>query len=269
MDKPLFSFSVLSDLHFMAYKDTHLPVDWVPMLHREIDYIFSLRPSFIVVNGDLTNGKERDYRLAASAFNDRGAPVYYTMGNHEYYGVYEDDDFTPEAAQQRFLHFTGAPAIYYELHAGDFTFLFLSTENYLPEHGEAAWLGKAQLDWLEAKLATAGKRPVFAFLHHPVNNTVADSSDTCVQSEQLRTILHQFPGIILFTGHTHCRMDRADQIVRQNGTVFVGGGCMYQQFPQSRFVDVYSDRAVIRLIDHTKREWLNAFEETILFERLC
>lgn len=265
--KPLFSFSVLSDLHFMAYKDTGEPVDWVPFLNREVLHIAKLQPDFIVVNGDLTNGKERDYRLALSVLRRCGMPIYYTMGNHEYYGYYEDEGFTPELAQQRFLTLTGSPGIYYDKTVHGFPLLFLSTEDYTPDSRDAAWLSNRQLGWLEERLrlaASAGK-PALLFLHQPVNGTVADSDNTCMQSDALRSILRRFPGNMLFSGHTHCRMDREDQIVRQDGTVFVGGGCMYEAIPQSRWVDVFADRIVLRLLCHRTRTWLDGYETTIRF----
>lgn len=266
MNDPLFSISVLSDLHFMAYQDTGAPVDWVEFLEREINYIASLQPHFIVINGDLTNGKERDYRLASSVLSGCGIPIHYTMGNHEYYGFYEDQDFTPELAQRRFLQFTGCPGIYYEQKIQDFTFLFLSTENYTPDSNEAGWLSDTQLRWFEERLSAAAGRPAFVFLHHPINDTVADSDNSCCQSDQLCAILREFPNVLLFSGHTHCRMDRDDQMVRRDGTVFIGGGCMYEEFPQSRWVDVYPDRAEIRLLCHTERKWLNSYHQMVVFE---
>lgn len=263
--KPLFSFSVLSDLHFMAYKDTDLPVEWVPFLQREIQFVNSLKPSFIVINGDLTNGKERDYKLAASTMQQVKMPVFYTMGNHEYYGIYEEHSFTNEIAHQRFLDYTGCPSIYYEKIIHGFTFLFLATENYTTGGNEAGWISAAQLNWLQERLKLSYKKPVFVFLHHPVNKTVAESDHTCMQSNELRKIFSKHPGVLLFSGHTHCRMDRNDQFIKEEGIIFIGGGCLYQEVPQSRWVDVYENYAVIRLINHKDRKWLDDFQETINF----
>jgi 3',5'-cyclic AMP phosphodiesterase CpdA len=265
MNKPLFSFSVMSDLHFMAYKDPERPVEWVPFLRQEIAYIRSLRPDFIVCNGDLTNGKERDYRLAMAAFRECPMPVYYTMGNHEYYGCYEDPGVTAEAAQRRFLEQTGMPSIFYEKVFMGIPFLFMSTENYTPDSNDAAWLSDNQLNWLDERLAASEGRPAFVFLHQPVNDTVAGSVNTCRESERLSDILARHPGVLLFSGHTHCRMDREDQIVRRNGTVFVGGGCMYEEVPQSRWVDVYPDRAVLRLLCHREHRILESFDTIVSF----
>ena len=263
MSCPIFSFSVLSDLHFMAYKEPETPVEWVPFLQREIEYISSLSPAFIVCNGDLTNGKERDYRLAMDAFGKCPMPVYYTMGNHEYYGCYEESGFTAKKAQERFLRMTRMPDLYYKQVIGGIRFLFLSTEHYTPDSNEAGWLTNEQLDWFEMQLAAARERAVFVFLHHPVNGTVANSDGTLLASDHVLNLLKQHANVVLFSGHTHCRMDREDQFVRRDSAVFVGGGCMYQEEPQSRWVDVYEDRAVIRLLCHRERRWLSDFERTV------
>jgi Icc protein len=255
MTAPLFSFAVVSDMHFMAYKDPEKPVDWVESLEEQLAYIASLKPEIIVSNGDLTNGKERDYRLAVQAIGRQcPMPVCHTMGNHEYYGYYEDEGFSSALAQERFLRMTGMPAIYYRLDLHGRTMLFLSTESYAPDMGDAGWLSEQQLRWLDRQLETAcPDGPVFVYFHQPVNDTVADSNGSCIQSEQLRAILRKRPGTFLFSGHTHTRMDRDDQIAVQDGIVYVGGGCMCEELPQSRWVDVFRDRVRLRVLDHRER----------------
>ena len=51
---------VFSDMHFMAYKDTNLPVDWICDLEESLIDATTLHPGIVVFNGDLTNGKIRD-----------------------------------------------------------------------------------------------------------------------------------------------------------------------------------------------------------------
>ncbi|REE67319.1 3',5'-cyclic AMP phosphodiesterase CpdA [Paenibacillus taihuensis] len=267
MSSPLFSFAVLSDLHFMAYKEPERPVDWVPFLREEISHLNAMQPSFIVVNGDLTNGKERDYRLAMTAFAQCSMPVYYTMGNHEYYGCYEEENFTSEKAHHRFLDWTSMPWIYFEKRIGGISMLFLSTEHYAPDSNEAAWLSKRQLDWLEERLSTANGCTSLVFLHHPVNGTVAASENTCRESTPILEIFERYPNVILFSGHTHCRMDREDQIVRRKDAVFVGGGCLYEDFPQSRWVDVYPDHIILRIYCHLEHKWLDTFKTSLPIRR--
>ncbi|WP_067934103.1 metallophosphoesterase family protein [Alicyclobacillus kakegawensis] len=266
MDGPGVSFAVLSDLHFMAWKETLVPVEWVPQVVDCLEDAMAQRPDFIVLNGDLTNGKRRDYDLAfASIHRALSCPVYSTMGNHEYYGYYEPDDYAPapfslQGAQQRFLEYTGLPSIYYAVERNGYAFLFLSCEAYAPDLKDAGWLSDAQLAWLQQELDRIPAGPVFLFMHQPLNHTVAQSENTLPQSDALLTILKSRPQTLVFSGHTHCRMDRVDQLVHQDGTWFVGGGCPHGEHPQFRFVQVYEDRIVLRLRDCRQKRWNSDYE---------
>ncbi|MCL6455109.1 MAG: metallophosphoesterase [Alicyclobacillus sp.] len=263
---PLIRFAVLSDLHFMVWKETHAPVEWVPTLEHALEDLTGLGPDFLVINGDLTNGKERDYELAMRIIRRTcPLPVMYTMGNHEYYGYYEDEPFSFEGARERFLRHTGQDAIYYSRDIAGFSFLFLSTERYTPDLKDAGWLSNEQLAWLDRELGRTERRPVYAFFHQPLNGTVANSAETCCQSDELRQILRKYPGVLWFTGHTHCRMDRSDQLVEQDGTWFIGGGCVCGDTPQSRWVEVYPDRTVLRIRDHMQDNWVSGFDAVIPF----
>lgn len=246
----------------MAWQHTNEPVEWVAELERCIMEICTMGPDFLVCNGDITNGKERDYTIAMNVlYSHCGFPLYFTMGNHEYYGFYEDVGFSSFHAQHRFLRHTGHVAIYYEVKHDGVQFLFLSTELYTPDMNDAGWLSPRQLAWLDEKLRAADG-PAIVFFHQPVNNTVADSIGTCIQSAELQRILSQRSDVFFFSGHTHCRMDRDDQLIERSGVRYVGGGCLCGENPQSRWVDVYKNRIVIKLYDHTKSEWLTDYEQT-------
>jgi 3',5'-cyclic AMP phosphodiesterase CpdA len=264
--QPLLAFAVASDLHFMAWKDTGAPVEWVPRLEEALADLAALNPKFLVINGDLTNGKLRDYRLAVRTMRQLcPMPVYYTMGNHEYYGHWEPDDFPEgfgmDAAQRRFMAFTGMESIYYERRIGGFPFLFLSTERYAPDMNDAGWLSDRQLAWAEERLReSSGSGPAFVFFHQPVDGTVAESNGTCLRSDELRALLLRYPGTLLFTGHTHCRMDRDDQLLADRGVLYAGGGCLHNEASQSRWVEVYDDRIVLRIRDHIRRQWLRGWD---------
>lgn len=263
MADPQLTFAVLSDMHFMAWKETGAPVDWTPALEKVLSDVHAKGPDFVVINGDLTNGKERDYALALASLR-RFCPrrAYFTMGNHEYYGFHEEEDFTPALAQARFCRHAGRQHPWYEQRVAGLSFLFLATERYAPDMNDAAWLSDVQLRWFADRLEAAPPGPVFAFLHQPVGGTVAGSEGSCFQSDELRAILRRRPGVIFCSGHTHCRMDRADQLVVQDGTLFVGGGCCYTGTPQSRWVELHADRVLLRLWDHTEDRWLEAYDCT-------
>lgn len=250
--------AIFSDMHFMAWKDTNLPVEWVPQLVDSLVDAKSLSPDIVVMNGDLTNGKDRDYVLAMEHVHSNiTVPTYFTMGNHEYYGYYEDDGYSFEMAQQRFMQHTGQQSIYYSTVMPQATLLFLSPECYKPdEFGDAAWISDAQLAWFEHALLNApSDKAVLIFLHQPINDTVANSTGYCVSSDDIRRVLAKRPGCFMISGHTHCQMDRTDQFVIQDGTVFVGGGCCCNDISQSRWFDVYEDHISIRIRNHHTQSW--------------
>jgi len=259
--KPLYSIALLSDLHFMAWKETNQPVEWIPVVEDALRDIASLRPDCMIINGDLTNGKERDYQLAQTVLTKLCPfPIYYSMGNHEYYGYYEDAAFDYDVAQQRFLHYTEMPSIYYELHDGAVPILLMSTERYSPDLKDAGWLSDEQLTWLGGRLQHYKKQSVIVCFHQPINDTVAESTATCVQSERLRQLLETHGNVVFCSGHTHCRMDRPDQLVTNEGVTYIGGGCPHGEHPQSRWVDVYEDHFHVRLRDHRTKEWVVAYD---------
>jgi 3',5'-cyclic-AMP phosphodiesterase len=185
------------------------------------------------------------------------------MGNHEYYGYYEEDDFSFEIAQKRFLHFTRMKSIYFQVRAHGYPCFFLSTEGYHPDWRDAGFLSEAQLSWFHKELHKTPPGPVFVFFHQPINDTVAESVNTCLQSNEMHAILKNRPGTLFITGHTHCRMDRADQLVLQDGTLFVGGGCAYGEFPQSRWFEMRDGRLKISIRDHRTQNWLTEWDASV------
>jgi len=263
IESPLWSIAVMSDLHVMAWKETNAPVEWVPQVQEAVADIASLKPSLLVIEGDLTNGKVRDYRLARQILTAHcDFPIHYTMGNHEYYGYYEEEAWSDEAAQTRFFQETGMSSLHTVIDAGPLPLICLSTEHYAPDLGDAGWISDASLAWLAEELAARRGQAVGVIFHQPLDDTVAESTNTCVQSEGFRRTLEMHGDVLFLSGHTHCRMDRPDQLVQDHGVLFVGGGCPHGDHPQSRWIDVYSDRIVIRIRDHVGRRWLTDWDHT-------
>ncbi|QQE80543.1 metallophosphoesterase [Alicyclobacillus sp. SO9] len=266
MSNGFLSVSIFSDLHIMTWKETEAPVSTVPTVEDALIDADSLSPDLYVMNGDITNGKARDFRLAMRLLEKHcHQPLYYTMGNHEYYGYYEDPEFTCEKAQQQFCSYTKQGTIYSKQIIQNHSFFFLSTEKYSPDLKDAGWLSDTQLKWFEQEFETAKSGPVFVFFHQPINATVAKSDDTCVQSEELRKILETRDNVFFITGHTHSRMDIREQLVRQNGVCYIGGGCPHGEFPQSRWLDIGDDSVSVKLRDHRNHQWLSEFTYNIQY----
>ncbi|WNR44985.1 metallophosphoesterase family protein [Paenibacillus roseipurpureus] len=281
---PLFSFSVLSDLHVTSTdKVSQLLLKQALMDHHE------LRPDskLLVLNGDLTNGSEADYRsLLALLSRQPHAPAHATMGNHDFYGVWHTPDgdkmdytkLNPSWSSARavalFDRMWGYDKPYHELVVDGYRFLFLSGEAYRDVDAsinEDAYLSAAQLSWLRERLAAAAAepgKPVFVFLHQPLPGTV-DGSDLelgVVQHQELRALLDAHPNVILFSGHTHWNIETTNQ-VKQLKFLAASSASIRQVWSaknepetralsQSLIVDVYPDRVVILRREHTEKRWI-------------
>ncbi|GGJ02951.1 hypothetical protein GCM10010885_10280 [Alicyclobacillus cellulosilyticus] len=250
--------AVFSDMHFMAWQDTLAPVEWVEQLEADLADTAALVPQLFVCNGDLTNGKARDYELAMRTIRRHlpHTPCVFTMGNHEYYGYYEDVPFDWDLAQHRFLQYTGMPGLHQVQQRFGLTLIFLSTEGYQPDWHDAGFLTQQTLAWFEAQLHASSPGPVLVWFHQPIDGTVAKSEHTCLVSEALRTILARRPGTVFISGHTHCPMDRDDQFIVDGTTLFVGGGCAFGDAPQSRWIEIADGTLTFRIRDHASRSWL-------------
>lgn len=205
-EEPLFTFAVLSDIHITRRLVSHNNANY----WRALNQIMDEAPSagLIVVNGDITdNGAAGEYESLKDIEGlFPGLPdVYYTIGNHD--GDKNRSDFSE--LRDRFLELTGTDTVYYSFEAGGSTFIMLGNEGAEGDDPDLANLSEAQLDWLDQTLAEAVEskpgRPVFIFIHQPMEGTVAatfEGSDIA-QSAELMEIIERYPEAVVFSGHTH------------------------------------------------------------------
>jgi Icc protein len=281
---PLFSFSVMSDLHVVSTDSASMM-----LLRQALADHHALRPDskLLVLNGDLTNGSEADYRsLMALLSRQPHAPVQATMGNHDYYGLWRKPDgamdytkmnplWSSSKAVALFDRNWGYDKPYHELVVEGYRFLFLSGEAYRDVDAsinEDAFLSPAQLSWLSERLTNAGaadaSKPVFVFLHQPLPRTL-DGTDLelgVVQHQELRALLDAHPNVILFSGHTHWNIETTNQ-VKQLKFLAASSASIRQvwsaknepetrSLSQSLIVDVYPERVVILRREHTEKRWI-------------
>lgn len=297
-EKPLLAFPVISDIHIQS---------WDPQSHQKfkaaLDDLQTLGPDAdaLVINGDLTNGMPADYAKLGELMERNPHPrnVFYTMGNHEYYKAWIDDNGswnadafpngeTEQASIGRFLRFSGGKKVYGDRVVNGFRFIFLGSEQYRqsdPGNLEDAWLSAEQLQFLKASLrkgAAAGK-PVFVFLHQPLPGTVSGTSFCCVnnravvQHEELRKILSAYPQAILFSGHTHWELKLPGTLVRDKFTMVNSssvlqpwtdngnGGEMLTGPDESEglYIEVYKDKVSIKGRDFYRQRWIPEAQFTL------
>lgn len=281
---PLFSFSVMSDVHVIS-TDSSSQL----LLRQALADHHELRPDskLLVLNGDLTNGSESDYRsLLGLLSRQPHAPVQATMGNHEYYGVYRAPDgkmdytkmntsWTSRDAVALFNRMMGYDKPYHELVVEGYRFLFLSGEAYRDVDAsvnEDAYLSPEQLSWLSERLAAASSadagKPVFVFLHQPLPQTLdgTDQELGVVQHKELRALLDAHPNVILFSGHTHWNVETTSQVKQLKFLAASSASVREvwsaknepetQALSQSLIVDVYPERVVLLRREHTEKRWI-------------
>lgn len=290
LEKPLLSFHVLSDIHVQA-RDERSQAKFQAALND----LHSLNPeaNAIVLNGDLTDGRQADYDKLNELLKRTPHPpaVYSTIGNHEYYQAWHGgaDEWneagfpngeTEYASIRRFLRFSGEKKVYYEKEIGGYSFLFLGSEQYRqsdPGNGENAYLSDRQLEWLQSTLTKRAKKgkPIFVFMHQPLPHTVAGSSccsndKAIVQHERLKAILSAYPQVVFFTGHTHWELKRPDTLVAGRFVMVntssvvqpwtLGEDGMEKLLPQEAseglYVEVYDGKILMKGRDFHGRRWI-------------
>lgn len=285
--KPALTFDVISDIHVQKWNTVSHD-----KLKRAMIDLQKAEPDAqaLVINGDLGDGMPGDYETLRRLIGSlpHPAPLFYNIGNHEYYKAWHDTDGyqsnsfpngeTEQASQQRFLDFAGRKKLYEDAWVSGYHFIFLGSEHYLqfdPNVREGAWLSDDQLAWLEKTLADREKpdKPIFVFLHQPLPGTVAGSQTygnirSVIQHERLRAILEKHPQSILFSGHTHWEL-RSERTVWRNGFTMVNSSSVYEPYNEADVaydqeydrsegltVEVYEDRVIIRGRDFANGAWI-------------
>jgi Icc protein len=286
-DKPVLTFSVMSDIHIQAW-DTESHRRFLEALRDHA--AVNPRSKLLVLNGDLTDGNEEDYRMLMELLQKvPHPPVHATMGNHEYYRLWRtpeggidttrlNPDWSSGQAVGLFTRFFVYKKPYHDLWLAGYHFLFLSGEAYrdrVQDVGEDAYLSDAQLAWLEKRLSPSlsdrlknQRKPVFVFLHQPLPHTLdgTDNERGVVQAERLGAILNKHPEVVFFSGHTHRDLGTTKQVAHPSFTAAGSASVRYvlekdglpdPQKSQSLVVEVYRNKVVIRGREHSTRQWIS------------
>jgi 3',5'-cyclic-AMP phosphodiesterase len=284
--QPELTFSVLSDIHLQSWDRSS-----TRRFSRALNDLKQAAPEAeaLVLNGDLGNGFPEDYEaLKKTLAGHEHPPIFYTIGNHEFYKAWHNNrrhwsaksfpnGETEQASLDRFLQLTGESKVYYERQLKGYTFLFLGSERYRqsdPANEEDAYLSEDQLGWLRDRLinaaATAPDKPVFVFLHQPLQHTVSGSVERgVVQHEELRRLLTEMhPQAILFSGHTHHELSQSSTVVHKPFTM-VNSSSVYEPFTaqnepyppeadrsEGLVVRVYPDHIQVQGRDFGAQAWM-------------
>jgi Icc protein len=269
----LFSFAVLSDIHIQSFdRQSH------QLFLRSLEDHKSISPqsSLLILNGDLTDGFDHDYRKLKELLRRVPHPnLFATMGNHDYYQLWDRRHFgkklnpswSSEKAKKLFLSHFKYNQVFHDTWLNGCHFIFLSGERYRDVDksvGESAYLSKEQLRWLEERLRDKPSHPdnemipTFVFLHQPIENTISASD------EGLFNILDNVKRqVFLFSGHTHQDLEQPEPV--SNGHIhMIKSGSVRNVLrdknkvdkSESLAVEVYRNRIIIKKREHLKRRWI-------------
>jgi 3',5'-cyclic-AMP phosphodiesterase len=280
------SFVVVSDVHIGR-------INALKHFSSLLKDNFNSKPDAMVVVGDLGDGISRDYQMLNDELDrhrlEINYPIYWTIGNHEFYGAFHRDGFwSPETfpnretdakAIDRFLTFAKRDKVYGDAWVNDYHFIFLGTEKSRMSdwsYMDFACISEEQLYWLENVLRNDYKpgKPIFVFLHQPFPYKTLEGLEHgyVIQWHKLNDILSQYPEVVLFNGHTHLKPDHNNMISEEKYTIVNASSLAYPidrdrnhilNFAPGLVVEVYDQKVVIKGRDYFKKDWINSTEISV------
>lgn len=190
-------FVVLSDLHVMPPGETSMTLDTGARLEQAVEAIIARygNADFCVLAGDLADlGQPAAYERLKSVLARMPIPVHLTLGNHDdrpsFLSVFGDSYIAETGKVDKAFDIKGYRII-----------LLDSSE---PGRVDGV-LTTAQIDWLRARLAEAGDRPVIVILHHNANALHINSDDIRIlDTDAFIDALKTHPDIRqVIAGHVH------------------------------------------------------------------
>jgi 3',5'-cyclic AMP phosphodiesterase CpdA len=290
-----FRVALLSDPHTVE-SDSALATAINGKLSRAVADYKPLRPDLWLVNGDIADtGKSAQLEAFKKVMAKVAKPdqILVNTGNHDFY----DKEASDEEELRRFTAAFGLQMPYSNRVAGGIHIVMLASEMYKTAPGprEWAWLSDAQLTWFDQVLTEQKNRFTVVCLHQPLQDSVVwsfggNDFGGCGQHKELRAILKRHPQVKLWlSGHVHMGADVAGNAARRDGVIHLGLGSTFYQFvpsdaadeqggwpsgdgfkkdlsaSQSRMMEVWPDRVVIRARDHSNQAWLN--EQEVIINR--
>ena len=220
----------------------------------------------LVLLGDNTNNALAVQYLALygvlSRYNKAGRTLV-AMGNHDLSSaIYKPAQTT---AMHNFFYqaYTGAqtdPARpYYAERVRGYDLIILGDE--LREAFTDAVITPEQMDWLAARLdAAQAGRPVFVFLHQPLNH-VGEWGAIGAPSDEMQALFEAHDNVFVFNGHMHDSLEEVS-VTQVGGVTYINTPSLLQQLPRGVGwqVEVYDGQVALRARNFIRGEWLEAYD---------
>ncbi len=266
----LYTFGAISDIHLRPDNYGHGIDDF----NRTIPLLQNLGAEFVGIAGDLGYyGNTNELELYKSALDTLATvPFHVVRGNHD--KPFSDADWQT---------YTGFAPNHEFVYNGD-VFLFVSLD-YVNNTTGTVDVGYAVgLAWLKERLARYKGARIFVFIHFPPTgySGLADGqyygwTSTATEDDELVSALLQTKNVIMFTGHTHYRLNVEEtydsiNIYRFNNSkaAFIHvpsnsrprdkDGNTVEQYSEGYIADVYEQGVVVRGVDFVSGEFMPDYE---------
>ncbi|NLK95308.1 MAG: metallophosphoesterase [Clostridiales bacterium] len=265
------SFAVLSDIHGNEGN-----------LQNAIDDLYSVNSYMdaLVLNGDTVDqGLDKQYddiKDVLSKNSDKlPDTIIKNIGNHEYYD-YDAENITEadvECRVNKYLEFAGTNKTYHDSWIKGYHFISLGSDYTGTEKVNAALISDEQLNWLRDTIKENYEegKPIFVFLHQPIDMKFFNLNVKGVdKNEELKSILSNYPEVILFTSHTHLTPDKSADEEKQIVTVNTGsvnsnyvtdinsekGFVQDSSYSNGIYVEVKDNIVIIKARDFKSNTWI-------------
>jgi predicted phosphodiesterase len=279
-DSPKLRMPVFSDVHIRDNGENGYFVKALSECNK-----FAPNYDAIAIVGDITDsGKEKQYDRFMETLNsgiNKNAKKIIAVGNHEFFERDTNKALTNDLLSSRFAKRTGMPGIYYDDWIKGYHMIVLGGPNGIDSSGirtDFPIISEEQYQWLEKTIAIEAdwKKPIFIFLHQPINDTVYGSRfwNGDLKDERLKNILKKYPQSILFSGHSHCTLDHP-RTVFQDGFTMVNtsslaytwfeGGSGRKNLSQGFIMEVYDDRVDLKAMEFSTSQVIKSYKIPIPF----
>lgn len=265
------TFAVLGDIH--GNNDS---------LERAIKDLHSINPGLdaLILNGDTVDqGIKKQYdELKRTMFKNKPFlpnAIIKNIGNHEFFN-YDIEVNSPQDVKNfinRYLEFAGEEKVYHDDWIKGYHFISLGSEDGNSETLDSirAYISEQQQTWLIDELAEDYEKdkPIFVFLHQPLNSNPNNGWVGSEQSDQIRKILSEYPEVILFTSHTHADLTEKSVVLNQPFTKVHTGAVHYtilrnvqtksssrEPFIKGLYVAVNGNSVIIKGRDLKEGSWI-------------
>lgn len=295
-----FEFQSVSDLHITASGATR-PYKAVYNTHMKqmLQDIKANSPNSIGIfnNGDTVDGGHNlEYAEFLKIYNSvSGVPTIYSgLGNHETFAYLDPADFS--SCKNAYINnlrknlpsntvYAASGSMTYAFWKNNCKFIFIGTDvlnqNWLE-------LNSTSIQFVEDQIKESrnANRPVFVFMHQPMENTVSGTYKgtnnynvnyngwgqvRATTASALQSIFKKYPEVIMFNGHTHFDMDEYRTFYPRDGVLpnmfaTASVGYLWDAYnitvgeeltgAQGYYVYVYGSKILVRGRDFVNGTWV-------------